>query len=90
MQEELKRVTVSEGGQKKEAQLEKKETQIERKTGEEGTVPEREYRAVIQVFLLFIIFQINIYEDDFEMYVSLTCCAILFVCFVSQLIVFVE
>ena len=75
MQEELKRVTVSEGGQKKETQLEKKETQlekkkvqIERKTGEEGTVPEREYRAVLQVSLLFLIFQINVYEDDFEMY----------------------
>ena len=66
MQEELKRVSVSEGGQtkeaqleKKEAQLEKKKVQIERKTKEEGTVPEREYRAVVQVSLfLLIIFQI--------------------------------
>ena len=59
MQEELKRVSVSEGGQKKETQLEKKKVQIERKTKEEGTVPEREYRAVVQVSLfLLIIFQI--------------------------------
>ena len=64
MQEEQRRVSVSEGGDKKEkkekkdkseAQIEKKEEQIERKT--EGMVPEREYRAVVQVFLLFIIFQ---------------------------------
>merc|ERR1719278_2242452 len=48
LQEEQRRVSVSEGGDKKEkkekseAQIEKKEAQIERKT--EGMVPEREYR----------------------------------------------
>ena len=44
---------MSEGGEKKEkteAHMEKKEAQIERKT--EGMVPEREYRAVVQVFPL--------------------------------------
>ena len=53
MQEEERRISEDkkEKKEKSEAQIEKKEEQIERKT--EGMVPEREYRAVVQVFIIF-------------------------------------
>ena len=53
MQEEERRVSEDKKDKKEksEAQIEKKEEQIERKT--EGMVPEREYRAVVQVFIIF-------------------------------------
>ena len=77
---------MSDSGQKKEGVIEKNEAQIERKTveQEEGKmVPEREYRAVVQVppnipiiflIIFFIIFQSSTCSSNFVCH-SHTCSA---------------